>query len=122
MEVELTATQQYQPVLVARTMEVGLADLSIDVSYFVRGAQNTDVIVEVAISNSGRRNRTLNLTAFAPEMPRTKSSITGLVAGTQTIRRFTYPGALSQLKGKKILVTAADAQSEAQLTKSVQIK
>lgn len=120
MELALAGEHQYRPVLVTRRMEVGLADLSMDLSY--QELAQGEVVVEVAISNSGRRNRTLNLTSFAPDLPRMKTSVSDFVAGTQTIRRFTYPGGYEQLKGKRVLVTASDSQSEAQLTKSVLIK
>jgi len=122
LEVQVTSDHQYRPVQVTRTMEVGLADLSMDLSYSLRGNSNDDLVIEVAISNTGRRSRTLQLTAFAPDQPRLKASVSDLVAGTQTIRRFTYPGALKAIKGQRVIISAADTASEARLTKSLVIQ
>jgi hypothetical protein len=124
MEVTINAQRQYQPVLITRTMEVGLADLDMELSLILTRSgqgQPPDVVIEVALSNTGRRGRTLTLTAFAPDLPRLKTSVSNLSGGTQSLRRFSYPGSLDQLRGKKILITASDPQSEAQITKSIMV-
>jgi hypothetical protein len=118
MEVRLSADKQYRPFEITRVLNVGMADMSLDLSYIARGE---DLIVEAAVSNRGAENRTLAMTAYAPDQPRSKASISELAGGTQTIRRFSYKGALRQLAGKRIVVTVGDPGNDSQLTRSVVI-
>ncbi len=116
MEVKLSADKQYRPFEVTRQVNVGMADMSLDLSYIARG---NDLIIEAAVSNRGTTNRTLAMTAYAPDQPRSKASISELAGGTQTIRRFSYKGALGQLSGKRIVITVGDPGNDAQLTRSI---
>ncbi|MCX5688365.1 MAG: hypothetical protein NTV94_00990, partial [Planctomycetota bacterium] len=116
MEVRLSADKQYKPFEVTRVLNVGMADMGLDLSYIARG---DDLIVEAAVSNRGTANRTLAMTAYAPDQPRSKASINELASGTQTIRRFSYKGVLRQLSGKRIVVTVGDPGNDTQLTRSL---
>ncbi len=120
--VELVADEVYQPVIVRRRLEVGLADLTLDVSYFTRGERGQDLVIEAAVSNSGSRALTLDLTAFAPDLPRAKTTIVDLAGGNQAVRRMTFAGGAARTAGKRIVVSVRDTSSEARITKSIEVR
>ena len=118
MEVKLSADKPYKAFELTRQVQVGMADLSLDLTSISRGE---DLIIEAAVSNKGSASRTLALTAYAPDQPRSKATINDLAGGTQTIRRFSYKGSRAQLAGKRIVVAVGDPVNDAQLTRSIEI-
>jgi hypothetical protein len=118
MEVKISADKPYKAFEITRQLQVGMADLSLDLTCISRG---DDLIVEAAVSNKGAASRTLALTAYAPDQPRSKATINDLAGGTQTIRRFSYKGSRAQLAGKRIVIAVGDPVNDAQLTRSIEI-
>jgi hypothetical protein len=118
-EVELTAERSYAAVEVRRPVELGLPQLSVDLGYLLRGE---DVVLEATISNSGSAPLTMNVTAFAPGLPRAKGVVRDLLAGRQTRRQFVFPGAAPALRGQRLVVHLADPDSGASISRSVLVK
>jgi hypothetical protein len=121
MEVSISADKPYRTFQVTRRVSVGMADLNLELSATSRGINGEDLLIEATITNTGTRSRTLSLTAYAPELPRSKASVSDLAPGTQTIRRFTYKGASASLAGRRVVVTVNDPGDESQLTKSIPV-
>ncbi len=122
-DVELTAEQSYGVVTIKRSLEVGLRNVVMDMAYALRGAAtDQDVVVETAITNTGDRPLTLELTCFAPGLPRSKGVVSELKAGHQVVKRFTFPGASTALRGKKIVISASDPEGTSRLNKSLVVQ
>jgi len=79
-------------------------------------------VVETAITNTGDRPLTLELTCFAPGLPRSKGVVSELKAGLQVVKRFTFPGASTALRGKKIVISASDPEGTSRLNKSLVVQ
>ncbi len=118
---KLAAEKAYKPVLITRQLEIGLSDLALELTSSVVGAKNNDLIIEATIANRGKLKRTLAITTYAPDMPRSKATISELAPGTQTQRRFSFAQSYELIRGKRVVVTVGDAGSEAQLTRSILI-
>lgn len=117
--VDLTAERAYGEVVVQRTLTVGTGEVRMDVTAIPRGE---DLVIEAAISTSASRPVTLDLTAFAPGSPRAKAVVSELKPGESTVRRFVLYGKLAELKGKRVLVSARDAETGAILSRGVQVE
>jgi hypothetical protein len=122
MEVNIASDKPYKRFEVTRRVNIGLADLSLELATFFRGDGGKDLLIEATVTNTGQRNRTLSLTAYAPDMPRSKASISNLSPGTQTIRRFVYRNAAKDIAGRRVVVTVGDPGNDSQLTRSVLIE
>ena len=122
MEVNIASDKPYKRFEVTRRINIGLADLSLELATFLRGDSSQDLIIEATVTNTGAKNRTLAMTAYAPNMPRSKASISNLSPGTQTIRRFTYRNAAKDIAGQRVVVTVGDPGNDSQLTRSVLIE
>ena len=79
---------------------------------------------------------TIEVTALAPGLPRSRATIPDLAPGAQAIRRFTYPGSAHNsqpangqpseveggLLGKRVVFMVQDAESGDRLSRSVAIE
>ncbi len=119
-ELELSAETVYPPVEVRRFMEVGLSSVRVDLAQ--QRTEEGDAIIEASVTNLGKTPSTLTLTCFAPGFPRKTASVTGLVAGTQVVRRFAYPKAADKLLGQKVTLTLVDTDKNAKLNSSIRIE
>jgi len=119
-DVELTAEQSYGIVTIHRSLEVGLDNVVMDMAYAMRGnGAEQDVVIEAAVTNTGEQPLTLELTCFAPGLPRLKGVVSELPAGHQVVKRFTFPAASGVLRGKKIVISATDPDGTSRLNKSL---
>ncbi len=107
---------------IRRSLDIALSTMRVDLAYITGGENGEDVVIEAAISNTGEAPLTLDLTAFAPDLPRSKTTVTELLPGRQTVRRFTFEGAFDRIRGQRIVVSVADVYSGAALTRSVEIR
>lgn len=122
VEFELTAGRQYGRVRVTSVVELGLKDLRLDLTCRLGpGPTGPDVILEAVITNIGSRDVDGDVSAFAPDLPRERARISGLAPGNQTVRRFVFPGAAANLRGKQIIVSLAEANSGARLNRSTNV-
>jgi len=118
MAVQLSGDQQaYGTIEVRRAVEVSVQNLTIDLTAKVQGGD--DLVIEATLTNRGPTAVTLQLTAFAESLPRSKATITELPPGTQTTRRFTYPNAATKLRAQRILVSAEAPGASVRVNKSV---
>ena len=125
VEIELSADRPYGTLELHRTVEVGLTQIRLDLAYSVRsgvGGASDDIVVEASVVNTGRGTLTLEMTSFAPDLPRTKASVSGLAPGNQETKRFVYAGAAPTLRGKRVVLSVMDPESGARLTKSILIQ
>lgn len=106
------------PIDVRRAVELGLRDLQLELTAVRRGEQ---VIVEVAVSNSGAMARELGLTAFAPGQPRAKASVSRLDPGGRAVKRFQFENAPG-LVGQRIVLRVEDPESGQRISKSVVVR
>ncbi len=119
MELVVQADQTYPPIEIRRDVRLGMADLRLDLSYYVRG---DDLFLEAGVANHGSDSISLQMTAFAPDLPRTKAQVNDLSAGDRTIKRFAFAGELSRLRGQRIVVTIQNPETSARISRSILIR
>jgi hypothetical protein len=108
--------QPYGTIEVRRRVEVTAQNLAVDLTATVR---DNDLIIEGVFANEGKAPVTLDLTCFAEGFPRSKATINDLPPAGNTLRRFTYAGAASALKGQRVIVSAFDPETKLRVNKSV---
>lgn len=116
---ELSASETYPEVQVRRKVELGLDRMRLDLSTL---SQGDDVFVDALVSNTGNQPLTVNLTAFAPGLPRLKAGIMDLPPGKQAVKRFTFPGKGAALRGQKVVVHANEPETRAGLSRGAVIR
>jgi hypothetical protein len=122
LRVDVAADRDYGSVFTSRPLEIGLPGVRMDVTYSLQGSNSQDLIIEAVVANSSATPLTLDLTAFAPDLPRVKGIITELKNGNRATVRFPYPGGYAKLKGKRVIVTGVEPDGGRRLTASIQIE
>jgi hypothetical protein len=122
MAVELSADKPYGTIEIRRSIDVGVKTIGLDLSYATQGPDGADLAVEAMISNTGHQPLTLEITAFAEGLPRTKASVTALTPGNQAVKRFVYAGSAAALKGQRVILSVFDPESKMRVNKSILIK
>lgn len=117
VRLELSTGVDYPPIEVKRFATVGHDTLRLDLSSLIQ--PDDTLVVEAAITNTGKQELDLNLVAFAPGRPRSPASISRLPAGNQAVRRFVFPKSASQLKGQRIIVGATVPETGIYLNSSI---
>lgn len=122
LEVSITADRNSDRMLVRVPAELGLTSAHLDVTAHIRGSgPDADVVIEVHIANLSKAAANLELTAFAPDMPRMKANISELGPGNQATRRFLLPRAAGQLSGKRVTVSLADPDASIRIARSAMV-
>lgn len=117
VRLELSTGVDYPPIEVKRFATVGHDTLRLELA--TSNQPNDTLVVEAAITNTGKQELDLNLVAFAPGRPRSPASISRLPAGNQAVRRFVFPNAAAQLKGQRIIVGATVPETGIYLNSSI---
>jgi hypothetical protein len=120
MAVDLAAERPYGTLEIRRTVEVGAKTIALDLTSSTQGAD--DLVVEAMVSNTGQHLLTLEITAFAEGLPRSKASVTDLTPGNQVVKRFVYPGAAARLRGQRVVLSVFDPDSKMRVNKSTPVK
>jgi hypothetical protein len=119
LEVSINADRSSDRMLVRVPAELGLTSARLDVTAHIRGSgPDADVMIEVHVANLSKVNANLELTAFAPEMPRMKANVSELGPGNQATRRFLLPRAAGQLSGKRVTVSLSDPDANIRIARS----
>lgn len=118
-QVDLSATVQYPKLEITRDLNVGLANVRVNLSYRV---QDDDLVLEVALANVSQAPLNMAITAFAPEQPRQTGTISNLPPTNQAIRRFTYPGLAKKLRGSRLSISLVDVDSNTRVASSLPIE
>lgn len=119
MRLKIGSDATYPPFDVRRRVEIGLPGLRMHVDAFVQG---TDLIVDSQVRNEGSTPRDLDLTAFVPGAPRSKSQMRELPATRSATRRFVFPGVGESLRGQRIMVSLSEPESGARLNRSAEVR
>jgi len=122
LRVDVAADRDYGSVFASRPLEIGLPGVRMDVTYSLHGSNSDDLVLEAVVTNSSATPLTLDLTAFAPDLPRVKGVITELKNGNRATVRFPYPGGYAKLKGKRLIVTGVEPDGGRRLTASIDIE
>lgn len=122
LRVDVAADRDYGSVFASRPLEIGLPGVRMDVTYSLHGSNADDLVLEAVVTNSSAIPLTLDLTAFAPDLPRVKGVITELKNGNRATVRFPYPGGYAKLKGKRLIVTGVEPDGGRRLTASIDIE
>jgi hypothetical protein len=128
--IDVSEDLPYGVLRVERDLELGLNTFRIDTAYSLRSG---DVVVECLVTNTSSKPMTLEVTALAPGLPRSRATIPDLAPGAQAIRRFTYPSSAQataaaatpadgNLLGKRVVFMVQDAESGDRLSRSVAIE
>jgi len=129
--IDISEDLPYGVVRVERFLELGLGGFRVETAYSIRSG---DVVAECLVTNTSERPMTIEVTALAPGLPRSRATIPDLAPGAQAIRRFTYPGAAvarsnsasadadTTLLGKRVVFVVQDAESGDRLTRSVTVE
>jgi hypothetical protein len=116
---DIQADQRLKGVRVQVPVEIGLKNIKLELSASLTpSGAGPDVLVEAQLTNLGETALDLELTVFAPLQPRTSTTISGLLPGHQTVRRFVFPGAAGALKGQRVIVSLVDAEAGTRLNTS----
>jgi len=121
-DVHVVADEDYGWVRARSYAELTWNDVWLDVTF--RPAEEgprADLIVEATVTNTGERARSFEAVAFAPGLPRVRSSIGTLQPGQSVVRRFPFPGAYDALGGQRVIVSLAEPDAPGRLTKAVEI-
>ncbi|MDX2119034.1 MAG: hypothetical protein SFY96_12710 [Planctomycetota bacterium] len=122
MEVSITADRGTDRMLVRVPAELGLTTAHLEVAAHVRGSgPDADVVIEVHVANLAKANANLELTAFAPDMPRMKANVSELGPGNQATRRFVLPRAAGLLSGKRVTVSLSDPEVGIRIARSATV-
>lgn len=122
MRVDLASERSYGTLEVQRSLVVGRRDVRVELSYRRSGEGGKDLIVEANVSNATKQTLNIDMTAFAPGLPRTKASILNLDPGHQTVKRFTYPGGGATLRGQRVVVSVLDTNADVAINESIRIE
>ncbi|MFZ4575179.1 MAG: hypothetical protein ACOYN0_12325 [Phycisphaerales bacterium] len=122
VNIDLVADKQYGTLTIRRSIEIGLNSASMELSYSLRGPGANDLVVEAAVSNTGTEPLMMEMTCFAPDLPRVKNIVADLVPGRQSVKRFVFSGQANNLRGKRIIVSAVTPEGGARLNKSILIQ
>lgn len=120
IDVEPATDHTYGLIRIQRYMSVGLPEMEMRLASI--GLRNGDLIVEADIENTSTGPINVELTAFAPGVPRIKATISSLAPGAHVARRFNYPKGLKTLAGQHVYVSATMPDTTARLNKSVLIE
>lgn len=119
VDLEIAAGRVYEPVRVRTRVDVGLDSMQMELRAIPR--PDGSVIVEAAVTNTGADPLDVELTAFAPERPRMKGSISGLMPGSTATRLFHIADARA-LRGQKVAVVLTEPRSGGRLMRPVVIE
>jgi hypothetical protein len=122
MRVDLASERAYGTLEIQRSIEIGRRDVRVELSYRRAGEGGKDLIVEALVANATPQTLNIDMTAFAPGLPRSKASILNLDPGHQTVKRFTYVGGGNTLRGQRIVVSVVDADSDLAINDSIRIE
>jgi hypothetical protein len=122
MAIELAADKPYGTIEVRRTIEVGVKTIGLELTSTTQGKSGQDLVVEAMVSNTGAQPLTVEITAFAEGLPRSKASITDLAPGNQAVKRFIYPGSAAKLQGQRVVISVFDPDTKMRVNKSIVIK
>lgn len=120
IDVEPATDRSYGLIRIQRFMSVGLPEMEMRLASI--GLRNGDLIVEADIENTSGGPINVELTAFAPGVPRIKATISSLAPGAHVARRFNYPKGLRKLAGEHVYISATMPDTTARLNKSVLIE
>jgi hypothetical protein len=116
--IEVSGDQPYGIVEIERTLELGLKDFALDVSATRVG---DTVVAEATVTNTSDNELTIELVSLAPGSPRQRATLSNLAPRSQAVRRFSYSVAESKLIGERIVVTAADAETNRRLSRGADV-
>ncbi len=122
LRVDVAADRDYGSVFASRPLEIGLPGVRMDLTYSLQGSNSQDLVLEAVVTNSAAIPLTLDLTSFAPDLPRVKGVITELKNGNRATVRFPYAGGYAKLKGKRLIVTGVEPDGGRRLTASIDIE
>lgn len=113
------ADRAYPPIRLHAAIEVGLDDIEMNPE--LQLTSGTDVVVIATVTNKGSTPRTLRLETAARGMPGQQLQISDLPPGQTVLRRFVFPDALSNLSGRRVVVSLSDQEEAQRLNKAVQV-
>lgn len=117
---ELSAGKSYGTIEVTQTIEVGLKSMRLDVTRLL--SDKGELSIEAIVHNMGASSRTLQVTAFVPGMPRSKSPVINLISGGRATRRFNFAVPADSLAGQRIVVSVDDPSTGERLTRSIIVR
>jgi hypothetical protein len=123
IDMRIVAEKDYGWIRVRAPVRIGLGNVTMNLTYrLVPTLAGPDLILEVQVTNTGDETLTAELTAFAPESARQRSSITDLTPGHQTTRRFLYPGGAARIRGGRAEVSLTMPDTGQRLNAAIQVE
>lgn len=119
LDMQLAAERTYASIEITRPVELGLKGLKVSVSA-VQADATGETHVDIRVANTGSETRSLDLTVFAPDLPRNKGVMPDLGPGRQTTKRFVFKSA--DLRGKRVLVSVEDPDASLRVTRSTVVR
>jgi hypothetical protein len=120
VEIEVAGTRDYSPIRLHTTLEIGVSDFQVELTY--RISSGTDVAIEVHVTNRGKETASYELSGFAEGYPRGKVYISDLPPGALATRRLAFPGGAATLRGQRVAVGVQDVTTQSRATRSVLIE
>lgn len=116
--IEVWGDQPYGVVEIERALDLGLKDFTLDVSATRVG---DTVVAEATVTNTSDQELTIELVSLAPGSPRQRATLSSLAPRSQAVRRFSYSVAEAKLIGERIVITAADAETNRRLSRGADV-
>ena len=120
IDFDLSAERQYGIVRIETELQLALDGIDLQVQAFRSPTSDgPDLVVEAAVSNQTGQTLNARLTAFVPEMPRDRRTISALESGSRATRRFVIKGMAKQMHGARIVLSLTEERQNVRLNKSV---
>lgn len=122
VEASISAQRDIESVRLIAPFEIGLADLSMDVSYRkTPTAQGPNLIIDVMVRNSGDTEVIAELRAFPPQMARMRLPTVAIGPGQTIERRFMIEDGAELLAGTSVSVNLSEVDGGGSLNRRIQI-
>jgi len=119
LDLEIVADRNYGSVRTTALVELGLPEIMLELVAIRVGR---DVVIEAHVDNRGARPMDLELTATAPDQPRSKAPISQLPPGRRAVRRFPYSRGFEAMEGKRVSVAVLEPETGARIVRSVLVE
>ncbi len=124
IEAELTADEDYAPMLLSPRLEIGLDDVQLTASYRFAPSEDgegEDLIVSLVITNIGEGPVSLSAYLAAPEFAREQAPVSALAPGQAARKTFRLRDGAEKLHGQRIRVGLIESDGLGRLNKTIKL-
>lgn len=122
LDIELSATEAYDLMRVAREIELGSKDVRVELAYRIGpGPNGPNVYIEADITNTSPQPLTCRVSVSATGFPKDTASVTALASGQTARRMFVFEDGATKLPGGIASVSVEVPDLRTRLNKTIRI-